>query len=336
MMSIDIRRLRKLDLNLMLAFSVLMRERNVSRAAERLYIGQSAMSAALARLRLALDDPLFIRVGRALEPTARAQALAGPVQRALETLDQAMHAPQAFDPANHEGTFRLGMNDNQELAFVPELVRRLAVQAPRARLAVLAADYTSYSALLDAGRLDAAIALARDLPSWQQSERLFEQGYVCLHAPQQVRLKGRLSLDAYCAHPHALVSFSGDLSGAADTALARIGRTRRVVVGVPRFAALPAMLRAAPLLATVPAPIGRALAASGGLELNPLPFEIPARTVSLVWRSKDTGSPSLAWFLALVKEVARAQVEAASTGRARTRAPAPAKAKLRSGRRGTA
>lgn len=326
-MSINIDRLRKLDLNLMLAFSVLMRERNVSRAAERMYIGQSAMSAALARLRLALDDPLFIRVGRTLEPTARAQALAGPVQRALETLEHAMHAPQAFDPGRHDGTFRLGMNDNQELAFVPELVRRMAVLAPHARLAVIAADYTSFPALLDAGRLDAAIAVARDLPSWQQSERLFEQGYVCLYSPLQVRLKGPLSLDAYCAHPHALVSFSGDLSGVADAALARIGRARRVVVGVPRFAALPAMLRAAPLLATVPAPIGRALAASGGIALGALPFEIPARTVSLVWRSKDTGSPSLAWFLSLVKDVARSQVDAA--------VPVRARSKLRSDRRGT-
>src|ERR1700755_1341961 len=90
--------LRKMDLNLLLAFSVLMQERNVTRAAERLLVGQPGLSAALKRLRETLDDELFVRVGRGLQPTARALAIAPAIEAALESIEQAIRPPAAFDP----------------------------------------------------------------------------------------------------------------------------------------------------------------------------------------------------------------------------------------------
>src|SRR5687768_11913255 len=100
---------RKIDLNLLLAFSVLMEERNVSRAAERLLVGQPGLSAALNRLREALDDELFVRVGRGLEPTPRALEIAPAIDAALGSIAEALRPPDAFDPLDYEGEFRIGM-----------------------------------------------------------------------------------------------------------------------------------------------------------------------------------------------------------------------------------
>ncbi|KEH15204.1 LysR family transcriptional regulator, partial [Medicago truncatula] len=100
--------LRTLDLNLLRAFSVLMEEQNVSRAAERLYIGQPGLSSALRRLREALGDELFVRVGRGLQPTPRALAIAPEIAHALATIERAVQPPDAFDPATWHGEFRIG------------------------------------------------------------------------------------------------------------------------------------------------------------------------------------------------------------------------------------
>ena len=132
--------LRNVDLNLLLSFSVLMQERNVSRAAERLLVGQPGLSAALKRLRDTLGDELFVRVGRGLQPTPRALAIAPAIEAALVGIEQAIRPPDAFDPANWHGEFRVSMCDNLERAFFGPLAARLRQAAPHARLASIAAD----------------------------------------------------------------------------------------------------------------------------------------------------------------------------------------------------
>ena len=126
--------LRKIDLNLLLAFSVLMQERNVSRAAERLLLGQPGLSAALRRLRETLDDELFVRVGRGLQPTPRALSIAPAIEDALSGIERAIRPQADFDPASWQGEFRIGMCDNLESAFFGPLAARLLQLSPGARL----------------------------------------------------------------------------------------------------------------------------------------------------------------------------------------------------------
>ena len=303
-MSIDERRLRKLDLNLLVAFSVLMRELNVSRAAEKLFIGQSAMSASLARLRESLDDPLFVRVGRSLQPTPQACALAAPVERALEAIETAVYSTRNFDPANHQGAFRFGVNDNHECWIVPALLRALQVKAPQAAMVVRPADHNTLSGLLDAGEIDAAMSVSQEIPSWQQSDPIFSQGHACVYSRERLRIKAPLSLDAYCSKPHVLVSFRGDTEGSADEALARINRKRHVSFAVPRFASIPYVLRETAVIATLPEPFARCISEFHQLTFSPVPFPIPPRTVSLVWRKRDENDPAQRWFRDLVKTTA--------------------------------
>src|SRR5262249_8639502 len=140
MMTINENDLRRLDLNLLVAFQVLVREKGVSRAAERLFLGQPAMSGALARLREVFQDEILVRTGRGMEPTTKALALYARLEPDLESIRATLFEQRAFDPAPHSRTLHLGMRDWVEAWVVPELVARVQRIAPRVRIAVRASD----------------------------------------------------------------------------------------------------------------------------------------------------------------------------------------------------
>src|SRR3954463_14740004 len=120
-----------LDLNLLVALDALLTERSVTRAAHRVGLSQPGMSNALGRLRRLLDDPLLVRQGATLVPTARAEALIGPVQEALELIRSALDAQRSFDPARDHRSFRVSCSDYSVLMLIGPLVRGLAADAPR-------------------------------------------------------------------------------------------------------------------------------------------------------------------------------------------------------------
>lgn len=307
--------LRNTDLNLLVAFSVLLRERSVSRAAARLYIGQSGMSGALARLRALLGDPLLVQVGRQLEPTPRALALVEQVDAALAQIEGALAPARAFSAATSERVFRLGLTDDHELLFGAALASALVREAPRARLVLRPTHRHSLRAALDEGEVDAATSVGKDLPAWHQAEPLFSQSHACVWSPQQLGRAGRarrpgLSLEEFVAHPHALVTFRGDLTSAIDEQLAGLGRARRVVIGVSRFSALPELLASAPIIATVPQPIAARFARDHGLACCPPPLALPPLAVALVYRKRDAAERELVWFRELVCRTVREAMEA--------------------------
>ena len=120
--------LRRLDLNLLIVFETLMHERSVTRAAEKLFLGQPAISAALARLRTLFDDPLFVRTGRSMEPTPRAQEIFALLSPALDSISTAVSRAADFDPATSKAVFRIGLSDDVEFALLPALLRRLRAE----------------------------------------------------------------------------------------------------------------------------------------------------------------------------------------------------------------
>jgi LysR family transcriptional activator of mexEF-oprN operon len=302
--------LRKIDLNLLLAFSVLMQERNVSRAAERLLLGQPGLSAALRRLRETLDDELFVRVGRGLQPTARALAIAPAIEDALSGIERAIRPPAAFDPASWEGEFRIGMCDNLETAFFGPLAARLREQAPGARLIGLASDKRDAARLLDDGVYDFSVALHEEPASWHIRAPLFDQRSLCIYDPNQLKLTAPLGLKDFVDAAHVTVSFEGNTSTGIDVALSRSGHTRRVVATVPRFSALPPALRAMPAIATIPESIARCMAQLHGLEISDPPFHLPAEPVTMLYRRVDRADGRSVWFRRLFIEVAAAALEA--------------------------
>jgi len=153
--------LRRVDLNLLIVFETLMHERSVTRAAEKLFLGQPAISAALARLRSLFDDPLFVRTGRSMEPTARANEIFALLSPALDSISTAVSRATDFDPATSNQVFRIGLSDDVEFALLPPLLRRLRAEAPGVVLVVRRANYLLMPGLLASGEISVGVGLHR-------------------------------------------------------------------------------------------------------------------------------------------------------------------------------
>ncbi len=224
--------LRRLDMNLLVIFEALMFEKNLTRVAEKLFMGQPAVSAALGRLRDLFDDPLLIRHGRGMEPTPRALAILQELQPAMDTISGAVSRAKAFDPSTSCDVFRIGLSDDAEFGLFPPLLSQLREEAPGIIVVVRRANFLLMSSLLASGEISVGVSYTTDLPANAKRKKLRDIPCKVLRGDKR---PGPLTLDEYCSRPHAMVSFSGDLSGNIDLDLARIGRTRKVVLAVPQF-----------------------------------------------------------------------------------------------------
>ena len=306
--------LRRLDLNLLLVFSAVVREGSVAGASERLHVGRTAVSMALGRLRSALDDPLFVRTGTGMEPTARAAALWAQIEPALETIERAVRRSRGFEPATSRAVFRFAAPDDLEFALVPRLVDRLLVEAPDARLVVRPSDFRTLLGRLDSGDADLALSATPSVgvEPRHRVRALHRERFAALHDPDAFDGARELDLDAWLAAPQAMVSIDGETGSAIDARLGELGLERRVLTAVARFPTLPFLLRGRRRLANVPATAAALMAREHGLARNPLPFESPDFEVSLAWHARTDGDAAHAWFRALVaEEVATLSIDAA-------------------------
>lgn len=284
--------LRKVDLNLLIVFETLMHERSVTRAAEKLFLGQPAISAALARLRGLFDDPLFVRTGRSMEPTARAQEIFGHLSPALDSISTALSRAADFDPATSKAVFRIGLSDDVEFGLLPPLLRRLRSEAPGITLVVRRANYLLMPQLLSSGEISVGVSYTDDLPANAKRKTLRRSTWKILRADS---IPGALTLDDYCARPHALVSYAGDLDGFVDQTLAEMDRKRQVVLAVPQFVGLAQLLAGTDIIATVPEYVALALTAAGGLRAEEPPFPTRLAELSMVWRGAQDQDPAERW-----------------------------------------
>ena len=299
--------LRRLDLNLLLVFSAVVREGSVAGAAERLHVGRTAVSMALGRLRDALDDPLFVRTGTGMDPTARAAALWAEIEPALETIERAVRSSRGFDPATTRAVFRFAAPDDLEFVLVPRLVDRLLAEAPHARLVVRPSDFRTLLGRLDSGDADLALSATPTvgIEPRHRTLALHRETFLTLHDPQAFGHPDGIDRGAWLATPHAMVSIDGTLDSLIDARARELGLERRVLTAVAHFPTLPFLLRGRRLLANVPAMAAGLMAAEYGLATAPLPFESPDFEVSLAWHARTEGDAAHAWFRRLVeREVA--------------------------------
>ncbi|RQP23174.1 LysR family transcriptional regulator [Piscinibacter terrae] len=303
MQTIDERDFRKLDLNLLVVFIALLRERNVTRAAQRLFVGQPALSASLKRLREAFGDPLFVRTSHGMTPTPRALALGAAITPFLAGVRDALKHSATFDAAGSDRVFHVGLSDSLEIALMPALMQRLGKAAPGVRLVAHASDRRTSGAQLDAGEIELAIGVIHDVAPWQRLQPLFDWSFVCLFDARALGVRARrITLGQYLKHPHVITSFSAGLSGIVDEELQRLGHERHVVYSSPHFATSPYLVRTLPAITTVPEYIAASWRDTHGLTLSPLPFELPSYSVSLAWASAHDADPGLQWL--------RGQIEA--------------------------
>ena len=282
----------ELDLNLLRVFDAVLRTRSVTAAAGQLRLTQPAVSNALARLRAAFGDPLFLRAAQSMEPTPFARELAEPVRQALALLDAALAHGPGFDPSSSTRLFRFYMSDLGQIEFLPPLVERLRSTAPRLRLEAMALEPAAIADALAAGALDLAMGFLPGLGPPIRRRALFRDPYVCLvRAGHPVR---SLTRKAFLESSHAVVSYRGG-HRIVEEAMERAGVAARIVLRVPHFTVVPMVLERTDLILTLPARVARVYESRGQFRSLPLPLAIAPAEVALHWHERFDADPGNRW-----------------------------------------
>ena len=285
--------LRRIDLNLLVILDALLSEQHVTRAAERLHLSQPAVSHALARLRDLLGDPLLVRAGSGLVPTARALELVAPLAEALAQV-QSLLAPNTFDPASARRTFRLAMSDYGAAIILPGLIRTLRKEAPGIDLQISHASREGMVEGLLNGDIDLAAGVLPELPGELRSTPLFEERYVCLLDRQSLPVEGVLDLQTYLSRPHVLLEMRGSGTPEIERTLTALRERRRVAISLPHWSVAPQFISGTDLILTV---ASRALkdVDDDSLIVVPPPFEITPFTFVSAWHKRRGGDQALNW-----------------------------------------
>jgi DNA-binding transcriptional LysR family regulator len=297
--------LASVDLNLLVAFEALMEERNVTRAGERVGLAQPSMSSVLIRLRALFGDDLFVRSASGMQPTAKALALARPISDALGQIRGVLAPGSGFDPATARRRLSIAVTDYGDLVVVPPLVAALRREAPGIDLVVRPIiDAAESVASLEHGQVDALIGGHLSASTRVTRCMLFEENFVCI---RDVRQRARLTRNDYTRLPHALFSSTGGdgLPAAIDTMLARHGRKRRIAVTLAHVVAVPFAVAGTDLVATMAKRIAHRFAASAGVSIAPVPYDVEAFTIDLLHTRRAITDPALSWFIELINRVCK-------------------------------
>lgn len=288
--------LSAIDLNLLVAFEALFEERSVTLAAQRLHLGQPAMSAALGRLRLVFEDELFIRIGREMQPTSKALEIASGILAALNQIRQTLEVSQIFDPSASSRRFAIGSPDYTSYVILPSLLEFCGQNAPQLNFRLLGYEKDGVGELLEQGAIDVALGVFPVPPPQTHHTALFQEHFVGIARQAHPAIaQGTMSLEAFARLPHALVTLRRDTTGEIDNRLAQHHLQRRVAITTPHLLALPAILAINDLVATVPYRVAAQLARLHNLELFELPIETEPWTVSMLWSKLAEKDAANAW-----------------------------------------
>ncbi|HWM44451.1 MAG TPA: LysR family transcriptional regulator [Burkholderiales bacterium] len=291
---------RELDLNLLRVFDAVLRGRSVTAAAAQLALTQPAVSNALARLRGAFDDALFLRTPQGMAPTPFARELAEPVRQALALLEAALAHGPGFDPATSSRSFRFYMSDLGQIEFLPPLLERLQRSAPQVRLEAVALEPEDIAGALAAGSLDLAIGFLPALGPPLRRRALFKDPYLCLmRADHPI---SALTRKKFLEASHALVTYRGG-HRVVEEALERAGVGRRIALRVPHFTVVPMVLERTDLILTLPARVARVFERRGSLKALPPPVPIPLAEVAVHWHERFDADAGNRWLREQIAEL---------------------------------
>lgn len=290
-----------LDLNLLRVLDMLLREGSTTRAGQRLGLSQPAVSAALGRLRHATGDPLFVRQGNRLAPTDYASDLAGPLRAALDGLQDIM-APEVFNPARAETVFCISGGDFFAEFLMPPLARRLSDVAPNVRIRFVDVIPDDAFDRMEREEIDLALMPVGETPEWIDSQPLFSARFVVAARPGHPRLVRHglrpgdtIPIDLFCDLSHVLMSTEGKLTAMGDAALAKVGRSRRVVMSLPIFNGVSNIVASSDLVALLPVQIAHGSRMAQALEFYEAPFVTSIHRIGMIWHSRATTSPAHRW-----------------------------------------
>ena len=289
--------LRKLDLTLLLVFLGLLRHRKAVTVATELGLTQSAISQALKRLRDVFRDELFLRRPHGMEPTAAALALEVPVAQAVAALRSALTVTRSFDPATADGIVRIAALDSEQAVIMPRFAARIRLLASQLRLSVLPLGRRDAIEALGDGQAEIALGFLWDAPDSLSRCNLYQESFLVAGLPRALPDAPQISLDAYCAAEHVLVAPGGDLTGIADRSLEGMGRSRRIVLGLPSFLPALAAVAQSGAIVTLPRRVAEDFASGFGLVTAEPPIDIRRFSVSAFWHRRNDSDPLTQWLV---------------------------------------
>lgn len=285
--------LRGIDLNLLVALDALLKERNVTRAANRLGLSQPAASRALARLRALFSDALLVETRTGYVLSARAEEIGPALRMTLASIGDMLEM-RAFDPAAATGQVRLMMLDLEAAVIGPHFLDRLEVEAPALDLVILPPGPSPFEALAS-DAADAIVGVVEEAPAGIRRRALYDDGFVTLMRSGHPGADHALTLERYLDLGHIVVSITGSGPAPIDLALAQMGRRRRVKVRVPNFLAAVEIAARSDLVMTLPSSLAQTAAGMGRFCVQPPPLALERFTMSLLWHARRQDDPRHIW-----------------------------------------
>lgn len=292
--------LRAIDLNLLPVLEAIYVERSLTRASAALHITQPAVSNALSRLRTHFDDPLFVRQGRGVRPTAMTEALMPSVRDALDRLRSSLEPKSAFDPPTSTRVFNLSGSDTTALIIAPQIATILQQTAPNIRIRWAQVDRASISPDLASGRLDLALDIPGVKGAGLSSEMLYSGKMQCILNPKHPNATGTLDLQTFLSLQHVAVSSRRDGLSLVEQMVRAAGHRIIPAMRLPHHLAALEVVRHTDFVLTA----SESLARSSGLAIQPVPLPGPALAVTAYWRHDNEEDPGLIWLRSVLRDMA--------------------------------
>ena len=258
-------------------------------------MSQPALSNALARLRVAVQDPLFVRRAHGMEPTDRARQMAGPVRQALELLKDQLRAAARFDSASARVTFWVAMEDYGEIVIAPRLVKWLARVAPGVRINVCPEKRLAASEEMKRGRIDLMIDYYQVEGTGLEVRRLISDERVCVARRDHPALAEPLAVEEWVALKHVTLNRRITGGGTINRELAKLGLQRNVVMEVPHYMSMAPIVHETDLVCTMPRRVAQTFARRYRLGIMPLRLPVPPLEIYMSWDESRAADRGHAW-----------------------------------------
>lgn len=306
--------LENIDLNLLVYLDVLLRERNVTRAATALGITQPAMSNGLRRLRDSFNDPLLVRTSEGMVPTERAQSLQPVLRQILSSVEQVIEPSSSFDASKSDRVFRIMTSDYGEATLLPRLLKRLRKEAPDIVLDILTPSDMSFTEV-EQGLVDLVINRFDTMPQSFHQKTLWQDSFSCLFAVDNP-ISSDFRLETYLEAYHVWVSKTGMGAGMGispkdvkrlgwvDEALERRGHKRKIRVFTRHYQTAAHIAEQKGLIATIPTRAAMQQSRNPRLVVKKPPFEIPDFELKMAWSPLLQHNVAHQWLRNLISEVA--------------------------------
>lgn len=300
---------RGLDLNLLLVFDSLLRTRSVTLAAEQTGMGQSSMSGALKRLRTALNDPLFVKSGSGMTPTALALELAGPIQAGLAQIRNALEAREEFDPTTSSRRFVLYMSDTAQYVFLPLLLEVIRREAPGVEIQTYQCDIRQANRMLAEGGIDLAAGFFLNIDSSLHRSILFESPYAVIASTAHPTIQGSCTVQQLAMAHHLTYRPAVGSHRAMDERIfelcAQFGHPRRQTLEVSHGLGLSEVVARTDLVACIPRPLAELCARGGQVQVLPLPVSMPTMVIAQYWHERAHRDGGLTWLRGMLRRLFR-------------------------------